>query len=203
MERTTRRSRDEQKAIVKACKRYIETHLDEDITTDSLAEQFDLSSRTLWRYFKNIGKYSVSEYVRLRKVHAAARCLRHGRSVQDAQDSGFFRSKTHFVESFTEYYGVSPWQFKKSRGMELMAPPKIMNRPEFYIVGYAFQGPELIDLEECGAFYIIQDFPPVSARDWARIGGGADMVGPGCPKTTPTTTSSAPASNRFASSPKI
>lgn len=177
MEGTIRRSKADQKAIVKACKRYIETHLDEDITLESLAEKYGLPSRNLWRYFKNIGNYTVAEYIRLRKVHLAARSLRHGKTVKDAIDSGFFRSKSHFAESFTEYYGISPWQFRKTRGMELMTEPTIMRRPDFHIVGYIFKGTELIDWEDSGAYYIIQDFPTVSARDWARIGGGADMVG--------------------------
>ena len=177
MEGTTRKSKADQKAIVKACKRYIETHLDEDITLESLAKQYDLPSRNLWRYFKNTGVYTVAEYIRLRKVHLAARSLRHGKTVKDAKESGFFQSKTHFTESFTEYYGISPWRFRKSRGMELMTEPKIMRRPEFHIVGYMFKGTEFIDWEDSGAYYIIQDFPVVSARDWARIGGGADMIG--------------------------
>lgn len=177
MEGTTRKSKADQKAIVKACKRYIETHLDEDITLESLAKQYDLPSRNLWRYFKNVGGYTVAEYIRLRKVHLAARSLRHGKTVKDAKESGFFQSKTHFTESFTEYYGISPWRFRKSRGMELMTKPKIMRRPDFHIVGYMFKGTEPIDWEDSGAYYIIQDFPVVSARDWARIGGGADMIG--------------------------
>lgn len=177
MEGTTRRSKADQKAVVKACKRYIETHLDEDITLEFLAERCDLPSRTLWRYFKNIGKYTVAEYIRLRKVHLAARSLRHGKTVKDAKESGFFTSNTHFTESFTEYYGISPWRFRKTRGMELMTEPTIMSRPDFHIVGYMFKGTELIDWEDSGAYYITQDFPAVSARDWARIGGGADMVG--------------------------
>ena len=177
MDETIRRSKEKQKAIVKACKRYIETHLYEDITLESLAEMYELPSRTLWRYFKNIGKYTVPEYIRLRKVHVAARSLMHGKTVKDARESAFFRSNTHFTESFTAYYGVSPWRFKKTRGMELMTEPDIMCRPEFYIVGYIFEGTELIDWETSGAYYIIQDFPEVSARDWARIGGGADMIG--------------------------
>ena len=177
MEGTTRKSKVAQKAIVKACKRYIETHLGENITLESLAERYDVPSRNLWRYFNNIGGYSVAEYIRLRKVHLAARALLHGKTVNDAMESSFFRSKTHFVDSFTEYYGISPWQFKKTRGMELMKEPRIKRRPEFHIVGYIFKGTELIDWEDSGAYYITQDFPPVSPRDWARIGGGADMVG--------------------------
>lgn len=177
MEGTKRRGKDAQKAIVKACKRYIETHLDEDITNDILAEKYDLPPRTLWRYFKNIGNYSVPEYIRLRKVHMAARWLRHGKSVKDARESSYFQSKTHFAEAFTEYYGISPWRFRKTRGMELMTEPRIMRRPEFHIVGYIFVGTELIDWEDSGAYYIIQDFPKVPPREWARIGGGADMIG--------------------------
>ena len=46
MEGKKRRGKDAQKAIVKACKRYIETHLDEDITNDILAEKYDLPHGT-------------------------------------------------------------------------------------------------------------------------------------------------------------
>ena len=78
------RKKRDQKAIVKACKRYIETHLHEEITNDSLAKQMGIPSRSLWRYFINIGGYSATDYIRLRKVHKAARYLRHGSSVEGA-----------------------------------------------------------------------------------------------------------------------
>ena len=177
MDGQIRRNKTAQKAIVKACKRYIETHLHEDITVESLAEMHGLPSRTLWRYFNNIGKYTVSEYIRLRKVHQAARYLMHGKTVKDTRESSFFNSETNFTEAFTEYYGISPWRFRRSRGMELMTEPTVMSRPEFYIVGYVFEGTEFIDWEDSGAYYIIQDFPEIPPRDWARIGGGADMIG--------------------------
>ena len=171
------RKKRDQKAIVKCCKRYIETHLYEEITNDSLAKQIDVPPRTLWRYFENVGGYSVTDYIRLRKVHMAARYLRHGTTVDVAFESSFFRSMTNFVSAFTEYYGISPWEFEKTRGMALMQEPKIMKRPAFHIVGYVFKGTELIDWENSGAYYIIQDFPEVSAREWARIGGRFDMIG--------------------------
>lgn len=171
-----RRQRD-QKAIVKSCKRYIETHLYEEITNDFLAKQLGIPPRTLWRYFENVGGYSVTDYIRLRKVHMAARYLRHGSSVDGAFESSFFRSKTNFVNAFTEYYGISPWEFEKTRGMALMQEPQIMKRPDFHIVGYVFKGTELIDWETSGAYYVTQDFPEVSAREWARIGGWFDMIG--------------------------
>ena len=172
-----KRSEADQKALVKSCKRYIETHLYEDITTQDLALKCGVPERSLWRYFKNIGGYSVTEYIRMRRVHKAARQMRHGSSVDGAFNASFFRSRSNFIEAFTTYYGISPWEFEKTRGMALMREPKIMKRPAFHIVGYVFKGTELIDWEESGAYYIIQDFPEVSSREWARIGGGFDMVG--------------------------
>ena len=172
-----KRSEGDQKAIVKSCKRYIETHLYEDITTPDLAIKYGVPERSLWRYFKNVGGYSVTEYLRMRRVHIAARQLRHGSSVQGAFEASFFKSKSNFIEAFTEYYGISPWEFEKSRGMDLMTEPSIMRRQAFHIVGYIFRGTELVDWENSGAYYIIQDFPEVSMREWARIGGGLDMIG--------------------------
>ncbi len=58
-----------------------------------------------------------------------------------------------------------------------MAEPKIMKRPPFHIVGYLFAGTAPFNWEESGAYYVIQNFPEVSPREWARIGGGFDMVG--------------------------
>ena len=171
------KSKRDPKAVVKSCKRYIETHLYEDITTQTLAEQCGIPYRTLWRYFKEVGGYSITEYIRLRKVHLAARHLRHGSSVDGAYNDSFFHSKSNFVTAFTEYYGISPWEFEKTRGMALMEAPKLMQRPAFHIVGYVFKGTEPIDWEDSGAYYIIQDFPKISAREWARIGGKFDMVG--------------------------
>ena len=171
------KEKKEQKAVVKACKRYIESHLYEDLTTQTLADLFGYTYRTLWRYFKEVGRYTIPEYVRLRRVHIAARFLRHGSSVDAAFENSFFRSKSSFIRAFTDYYGISPWEFEKTRGMALMPEPKIMKRPSFHIVGYLFAGTNPFNWEESGAYYVIQDFPEVSPREWARIGGGFDMIG--------------------------
>ena len=105
------------KAAVKACKRYIESHLFEDITTQSLADSYRYSSRTLWRYFKDVGPYTAPQYVRLRRIHMAARRLRHGSSFYEAFDASNFKSKSAFVEAFIGIYGISPWEFAKTRGI--------------------------------------------------------------------------------------
>ena len=68
-------------------------------------------------------------------------------------------------------------EFAETDGIDLMQEPTIMRRHEFHIVGYVFKGTAPINWEDDGAYYITQDFPRVSPREWARIGGGFDMVG--------------------------
>ena len=168
---------NERKKAVKDCKRYIETHLYEKITIHDLASHAHTSDMSIRRYFVEIGGYTVHQYVRLRRIHMAARYLRHGGDVATAFKASCFSSQSGFAKAFQEIYGVTPWEFVKTRGMALMKEPKITKRPGFHIVGYTFLGTEPINWEDCGAYYITQDFPSVSPREWARIGGGFDMVG--------------------------
>ena len=168
---------NERKRVVKSCKRYIETHLYDKLTLTELAQQCHVSEMSLRRYFNEIGGYSVHDYIRLRRIHMAARYLRHGGNVDTAFQTSGFASKSGFAKAFEEIIGVTPWAFAETDGVDLMGEPKITNRHGFHIVGYVFKGAGPIDLENDGAYYIIQDFPNVSPRKWARIGGGYDMVG--------------------------
>lgn len=168
---------NERKRIVKNCKRYIETHLYEKLTLSMLASQCHVSEMSLRRYFAEIGKYSIHEYVRLRRIHKAARYLRHGGNVETAYQASGFSSRSGFAKAFEDVIGVTPWAFAATDGVDLMQEPTIMRRREFTIVGYVFKGSLPLDMEEDGAFFVTQDFPPVSPREYARIGGGFEMVG--------------------------
>ena len=167
----------ERKRIVKNCKRFIEAHLYDRLTLSELARQCHVSEMSLRRYFEEIGHYSVHEYIRLRRIHMAARYLRHGGNVETAYQASGFSSKSGFAKAFEDVIGVTPWEFAETDGIDLMQEPTIMRRHEFHIVGYVFKGTSPISWENDGAYYVIQDFPRISPREWARIGGGFDMVG--------------------------
>ena len=167
----------EQKRVVKACKRYIETHLLDDITTQDIAGISHYSYRSLRRFFKGIDGYSVPQYIRLRRIHMAARRLREGKRVDDVFEECGFNARSSFAKAFEEYYGITPWQFAKTRGMSLMQEPIIMKRSAFTIVGYLLEVERMNDWENNGAYWIAQNFPDVSEREWNRIGGGAEMIG--------------------------
>lgn len=164
-------------ATVRACKRYIETHLCEEVTPKLLAQLYNCSYGSLRRFFKEIGGYGVREYANMRRVNMVARRLREGVSADEALDNTGFASKTGCADAFKEIYGISPWRFAKTRGMELMPQPEIMERTPFTVVGYIFETERLDDWVNNGAYWIIQDFPDISPNEWNRIGGGPEMIG--------------------------
>ena len=52
-----------------------------------------------------------------------------------------------------------------------------MKRSDTYVVGYVLQGEPGMTMEDKAAFWIAQEFPDVSQREYARIGGGDEMIG--------------------------
>ena len=111
---------NERKRVVKSCKRYIETHLYDKLTLTELAQQCHVSEMSLRRYFNEIGGYSVHDYIRLRRIHMAARYLRHGGNVDTAFQTSGFASKSGFAKAFEEIIGVTPWAFADTDGVDLM-----------------------------------------------------------------------------------
>ncbi len=104
---------NERKKAVKDCKRYIETHLYEKITIHDLASHAHISDMSLRRYFVEIGGYTIHEYVRLRRIHMAARYLRHGGDVATAFKASCFSSQSGFAKAFSAIYGVTPLGIRK------------------------------------------------------------------------------------------
>lgn len=163
--------------MMKECRRYIDDHLYEDITPENLAAYFHYSYGSFRRIFQEIGGYSVYQYIRLRKIQKAAKYLRHGGDLDSAAKISGYKTHAGFYKAFLEVYGVSPSDFIRTRGQGMMTEPKIMKMPDFYVVGYVMRGEGETDPEECGAYWIAQEFPDVSPQEWARIGGGLEMVG--------------------------
>lgn len=170
-------SREETRKLVKRGKRYIEDHLFEDgLDEKKLAKVLSFSVSTIYRGFNEFGGYTVKQYVRIRRLHKAARNLRNGSRVEDEAGKCDYDTVSGFARAFAGLYGVTPWEFSKTKGIDLMPKPKIMEHLPFYVVGYVFPGDGGFNPEDTGAYWVEQDFPDVSPREYARIGGGSDMV---------------------------
>lgn len=94
---------------------YITTHLDEDLTTQTVAEYFEVSREHLSRIFHQHHGITYQQYV-LNQRMAAARGLltkENNYSLLDIALAVGFQSHAHFSRVFHKHAGITPGQFRK------------------------------------------------------------------------------------------
>lgn len=92
---------------------YINSHLTEDITVNSLAEHFFISPSYLSSIFKPFTGYTVNNYIIYQRILRASKLLKQNFSVQDAAEKSGFNNYAHFIRTFKKYTGYSPKQYAK------------------------------------------------------------------------------------------
>jgi AraC family transcriptional regulator len=133
---------------------YIEDHLMETLTLESLAEKACFSPYHFHRVFQAMVGDSVMEYVRKRRLTVAAeRLFYHDEKVIDIALEVGFQYQESFNRAFKKHFGMSPKQYRKAeylsgpfRGKVCLKPkefqggvrmePKLTVKPAFHIIGY-------------------------------------------------------------------
>lgn len=92
---------------------YINNHIHEEITVKELAKAFYISQSTLERRFKELLDITPLEFIRRKKLILASEMLRQGKSVLNASISVGYNDTSYFIELFKQYYGVTPYSYKK------------------------------------------------------------------------------------------
>ena len=97
---------------------YIHAHYDEDISLDSLSEQFFISSSYLSREFKQVTGFNLSNYIQLTRIKNAQYRLvsSNDKISQIAQECGF-SSFSQFNRVFNKISGISPREYRQSAAM--------------------------------------------------------------------------------------
>ncbi len=92
----------------------IEDNLTNDVTLEKLSKELHYSSYYCTRQFHQYVGISLRNYIRLRKLSAAALCLRDTthRMIDIAFKYGF-SSQEAFSRSFTKVFGISPNKYRK------------------------------------------------------------------------------------------
>jgi AraC family transcriptional regulator len=92
---------------------YIESHLGDDLSLESIAQDVGVSPYHLSRAFSTTTGYGPSLYVRARRLSRAAKTLLHG--AQDilavALDAGY-GSHEAFTRAFKQHFGLTPEQLR-------------------------------------------------------------------------------------------
>ena len=92
---------------------YINEHLAEELSVDTLADRVYLSRYHFMRLFKLQTGSTVHAYVRQKRLLYAARLIREGLPVQQAAAESGFNDYSVFHRAFRESFGFRPAELKK------------------------------------------------------------------------------------------
>ncbi|HTR06447.1 MAG TPA: AraC family transcriptional regulator [Paraburkholderia sp.] len=97
-------------AHVKRAREYIDAHLGETLSVETLAQAAGVSTRTLQNGFSQFLDQSPAEYVRERRIEAVHRTLMEDpeRSVTDVLLEHGVHSFGHFAKAYARRYGCPP-----------------------------------------------------------------------------------------------
>lgn len=100
---------DSMKPVLK----YIQEHLTESLSLDSIAANFFISKYYLCHNFKLATGFSVRDYVIHCRILRARALLRNGIRVQETGELVGFHNNEHFIRTFKKLTGVSPKRYAK------------------------------------------------------------------------------------------
>lgn len=105
---------DQEQSLYKHLLQYIETHLDEDLSLDSLAKQFYISKYHIAHVFKENLGLSVHRYITKKRLSMCRDALLGQREIGDAYLMCGFKDYSSFFRSFKKEYGMSPKKYRET-----------------------------------------------------------------------------------------
>ena len=91
---------------------WINSHLNENLSLDTLASHCYATKYHLCRLFKEETGFTVGEYILQQRLLRASALLRAGESVQKAGEDAGFQNYNHFIRTFSRWMGVSPGRYR-------------------------------------------------------------------------------------------
>ena len=107
-EQEQRRDRKEQLSRYEAITQYVDEHLDEHLSLDTLARQFYLSKYYLVHLFRENTGLSVHQYILKKRLAACCDAMRGGAAVGEVCRQWGFGDYSAFYRAFRKEYGMSP-----------------------------------------------------------------------------------------------
>ena len=105
---------------------YIESNLTNDITIQDIADYSYISSFYFQKGFAMLCGYSISEYIRNRKLSLAGyELLNTNNKIIDIALKYGYDSPDSFTKAFTKFHGLTPTAVRKGGKIKEFAPLKI------------------------------------------------------------------------------
>ena len=105
---------------------YIEDHIGKNITQDDVSQKVHISPYLFSKGFAVMTGYSVSEYIRNRRLYLAALSLRETeKSVLDIALDACYDTPESFTKAFTRFHGSTPSAVRGGAGFQTFLPLKL------------------------------------------------------------------------------
>ncbi|MCI8357557.1 MAG: AraC family transcriptional regulator [Lachnospiraceae bacterium] len=104
---------DKEQGLYRHLLQYIETHLDEELSLDSLAGQFYVSKYHIAHVFKENLGLSVHRYITKKRLAMCRDAILGQREIGEACLMCGFKDYSSFFRSFKKEYGLSPKAYKE------------------------------------------------------------------------------------------
>ena len=105
---------------------YMEEHLHENISLQDIAEQVHISPYIFGKGFGVMTGYSVSEYIRNRRLYLAAQALRESdESILDLALEAAYETPESFSKAFSRFHGNTPSAVRNGAAYRTFLPLKI------------------------------------------------------------------------------
>ena len=99
-------------SIIRTISEYINQHIDEPITLDTLAAQVHLSKYHFARVFKETTGMTVHDFVTQKRLIFACEKIWSGEPLKSIYRACGFNDYSSFFRNFKSFYGISPSEFK-------------------------------------------------------------------------------------------
>lgn len=132
-------------AVVKGVVVYIETHIDEDLSLDKIANAFNYSKFYIARIFTEKTKCTVYKYIQGRRLTLAAQKLvETEQPIVEIAYEAHYDSQQAFTLAFKQFYGCTPKIYRKN-GVFYPKQLKIsmIHSLDGYTIMYYFAGGKL------------------------------------------------------------
>lgn len=95
---------------------YINSNLNEDLSSEVLANKFFISKYYLMHKFKNETGYTLHKYILQKRLFKAKELIENGCPIKKASEDCGFNDYSSFLRSFKKMFSKSPKNFKEQSG---------------------------------------------------------------------------------------
>lgn len=105
-------SKKEETALYQAVSLYIEEHLEEDLSLDTLSQKFYVSKYHIAHIFKENLGMSIHQYITKKRLRLCQDAIRGAIPITEAYQTFGFGDYSSFYRAFKKEYGISPKDYR-------------------------------------------------------------------------------------------